>query len=155
MYDALTVARYVINYSNCQDYVISNLKLQKILYFIQAYFLIIRDKACFSDAIEAWDFGPVVPSVYQEFKQYGAGNIPAIRQYTEGYGYNAESKLFDSKIISRDDKNSVECVVEKFKDYSATDLVKLTHAQDPWKDAYRPYENNIISLESIRNYFNE
>ena len=78
MYDAIDVSRYVINYSNQHEYGISNLKLQKILYFIQAYFLMstLNHTACFQDVIEAWDFGPVVPSVYHEFKQYGAGDIP-------------------------------------------------------------------------------
>ena len=76
MYDAVSIARFVINYSNKQEYGISNLKLQKIMYFIQAYFLITQDKPCFSDDIEAWDFGPVVPAAYHEFKQFGSGNIP-------------------------------------------------------------------------------
>lgn len=84
MYDAVSIARFVINYSNKQEYGISNLKLQKIMYFIQAYFLITQDKPCFSDDIEAWDFGPVVPAAYHEFKQFGSGNIPYIDSYFEG-----------------------------------------------------------------------
>lgn len=54
-YNVLDVCRYVINYSNDKDYGISNLKLQKILYFIQAYFLISANKKCFEEKIEAWD----------------------------------------------------------------------------------------------------
>ena len=58
MYDVQDVAEYVITYSEVKDYGISNLKLQKSLYLIQAYFLIQTEKPCFSEEIEAWDFGP-------------------------------------------------------------------------------------------------
>lgn len=51
MYGVLDVCRYIINYSNRKDYGVSNLKLQKLLYFIQAYFLInsSENKPCFSE----------------------------------------------------------------------------------------------------------
>ena len=68
MYSAVDVARYIIWYCKRQGYSISNLKLQKILYFVQAEFLVNTGKPCFSEEIEAWDFGPVVPEVYHEFK---------------------------------------------------------------------------------------
>lgn len=52
-YKVLDVCRYVIDYSNEKEYGISNLKLQKILYFIQAYFLIKQpSRCCFDDRIE-------------------------------------------------------------------------------------------------------
>ena len=63
-YNVLDISRYIINYSNVKDYGISNLKLQKILYFVQAYFLIETGSPCFKEKIEAWDFGPVVPKAY-------------------------------------------------------------------------------------------
>ena len=83
MYNVLDVCRYVINYSNDKDYGISNLKLQKVLYFIQAYFLISTPEQCFRERIEAWDFGPVVPEAYREYKQFGSSNIPNVSYYVE------------------------------------------------------------------------
>lgn len=80
-YDALDITRYVIKYSNDQDYGVSNLKLQKILYFIQAYFLIQTNHPCFKESIEAWDFGPVVPDVYKQYKAYGGTDIPTMESY--------------------------------------------------------------------------
>ena len=66
MYNALSVAHYIIDFYNRNNRGISNLKLQKVLYFVQAEFLVgtFDHRPCFSDPIEAWDFGPVVPSVY-------------------------------------------------------------------------------------------
>lgn len=55
MYNVLEICSYIINYSNEKEYDISNLKLQKLLYFIQIYFLINNDEPCFEEKIEAWD----------------------------------------------------------------------------------------------------
>ena len=49
----------------------------------------------------------------------------------------------------------ISAVVDKFANYSATDLVTLTHRQAPWVDAYVPHMNNEITIEAIRKYFNE
>ena len=61
MYRASDIARYIIERCKETNRTISNLKLQKILYFVQAEFLVSTNHACFSDPIEAWDFGPVGP----------------------------------------------------------------------------------------------
>lgn len=157
MNHVLDVARYIINYSNERNYGISNLKLQKLLYFVQAFFLVCTNgqQICFNERIEAWDFGPVVPDVYHEFKRYGSGDIPPIETYLE-ISSNYSSFYwtpFDENIISRDDRRIIADVVDNFKDYSATALVTLTHNQDPWIQAYHPGENNEITVESMRGYF--
>ena len=77
-YNVLGVCRHIVNYSNKKNYNISNLKLQKLLYFVQAYFLAKKNRPCFNEEIQAWAFGPVVPEAYQEFKQYGGCNIPEV-----------------------------------------------------------------------------
>lgn len=157
-YNVLDVCRHVINYSNEHDYGISNLKLQKVLYFIQAYFLIKKKNhtPCFHEKIEAWDFGPVVPEAYHEYKQYGSGDIPMIESYimfNEDNVWNSKRIGFDDTIISGEDKKLIDKVVDKFSDYTATDLVSLTHRQSPWIDAYAPYQNNEITINAIREYF--
>lgn len=145
-YKVLDVCKYVIDYSNKKEYGISNLKLQKILYFIQAYFLIkTPSRCCFDDRIEAWDFGPVVPKAYRKYKQFGSSDIPTIMDFEKS----------DSKgCITCDDKNLIKTVIDKFADYSATDLVGLTHNQSPWIDAYIPHMNREITPEAIKEYFN-
>lgn len=159
VYKVLDVCRHVINYSNEHDYGISNLKLQKILYFIQAYFL--RNKKdnspCFGEKIEAWDFGPVVPEAYHEYKQYGSGDIPTIESYImfdDNDIWNSKRVEFEDTIIADEDKVLIDKVIDKFADYSATDLVSLTHRQSPWIDAYAPYQNNEITINAIKEYFN-
>lgn len=158
MYNVLDVSRYIINYSNEQDYSISNLRLQKLLYFVQAYFLMMTGKPCFEEKIEAWEFGPVVPKAYYEFKEYGSGEIPKIETYLVIDGkkkLHISRKEFNEECIDELHRRYIEEVVDKFADYSASDLVNLTHNQDPWQDAYRPYQNNEITVEDIRRYFDE
>ena len=145
-YKVLDVCKYVIDYSNEKEYGISNLKLQKILYFIQAYFLIKQpSRCCFEDKIEAWDFGPVVPKAYRKYKQFGSSDIPTIIDF---------EKSDSNDCITGDDKNLIKTVIDKFADYSATDLVGLTHKQSPWIDAYIPHMNREITPEAIKEYFN-
>lgn len=158
-YKVLDVCRHVINYSNEHDYGISNLKLQKVLYFIQAYFVTKKKDhtRCFDEKIEAWDFGPVVPEAYHEYKQYGSGDIPTIESFImfdKDDIWNSKRVEFEDTAISDNDKSLIDKVVDKFADYSATDLVSLTHRQSPWIDAYAPYQNNEITIDAIREYFN-
>ena len=103
------------------------------------------------------DFGPVVPEAYHEYKQYGSGDIPTIESYIifdENDIWNAKRVEFEDTTITDEDKALIKKVVDKFADYSATDLVSLTHRQSPWIDAYVPYQNNEITINAIREYFN-
>ena len=158
-YDVLEVCRHVINYSNEKEYGISNLKLQKVLYFIQAYFLIDKTKNApsFDDKIEAWNFGPVVPAPYHEYTQSGSAHIPPplsnILFDTDNI-WDTERVKFNDDVITDEDKKRINKVVDKFSGYSATDLVAITHRQSPWMDAYAPYRNNEITLDAIKEYFN-
>lgn len=144
MYKAQEIAQYVIWFCDKQNYAISNLKLQKILYFIQAEFLIETKKPCFEDQIEAWDFGPVVPSVYFEYRVYGGSNIPCT------------ITLRMMRAFSKKVRELIDGIVAECAKYSASTLVDITHSQSPWIDAYnRPGINNPITNESIINYFKQ
>lgn len=134
------VARYVVYYYNYNGWAISNLKLQKILYFLQADFLVNEGEPCFDEEIEAWDYGPVVPEIYHAYKFYGGNSIPC---YEEGFGGYIFRK-------PRVDKMLIKC-----KPYSASQLVQATHAQKPWIDAFHKGCGTVISKGSIRDYFLE
>lgn len=142
MYDVQDVAEYVITYSEDKDYGTSNLKLQKILYLIQAYFLMQTKKPCFSEEIEAWDFGPVIPEVYRRYKQFGSTDIQirclSIEETQKGFG--------------KEDRKRINAVIDKFADFSAADLTILTQNQMPWIEAFGSGKK-IIQYESILEYF--
>lgn len=123
-------------------------------YFIlfRAFFLALLDRPCFSDEIEAWDFGPVVPVVYRNFKEFSSNSIPKVTTV-----YDCEKETFIEYIDSIDelDKRLINAITDNMSKYSATRLVEITHNQAPWKKVYKPYMNNIISTDSIKECFEE
>lgn len=152
-YAALDIACHVINYSHDIKYPVSNLKLQKLLYFIQGFSLAAANTPIFSEEIEAWGFGPVVPSVYHTFKKFGSNNIPKVKSYYHEY---AESFVdYNDNKIADYDKEFIDSIVNMLKKYSATDLVEITHVKgSPWDQVYSPNKKNIkISNGIIKEYF--
>lgn len=111
MYNALDIAKYVINYCNEKQKPISNLKLQKILYFLWIDYFKATQQYLFSNEIYAWKFGPVVPDVYYEFCAYGG--IPILRDF------NIE--------ISDSVKRIINQTIEKYIMLTPYQLVEKTH----------------------------
>lgn len=157
MYDVLDVSRYIITYCNDKGYPISNLKLQKLLYFVQAYFLVKLDKPCFKEDIVAWASGPVVIEAYKEFKEYGSNNIPQVKNYFSNNISNNLSQYQNlipyQSNMEENDKIVIGNILNSYAGYSASRLVEITHHQSPWKDAYIPNSSNIISKQSIIDFF--
>lgn len=158
MNKTLDVARYVINHSFYKHNGISNLKLQKVLYFIQVYFLVKTEKPCFDGIIEAWDFGPVVPEAYKKWEEFGSTIIYPIELYIE-YNHDniwlSEKIRFDETIINETDRKMINDIVDKFANYTSTDLVSMTHKQTPWKDAYKASQTTKITHDALLKYFKE
>lgn len=155
MYKAIDVARHIVNYINCKDETVSNLKLQKLLYFVQGFYLALIDQPCFEDEIEAWDFGPVVPNVYREFKKYGSNSIPTIKRiYIPDRKYSKIQEYVDE--IDGQDKAIIDRIIDSMSKYSTTSLVEITHKQSPWKNAYNPFQKHIrITNDKIKECFKE
>ncbi len=154
-YSAVDVSRHIVNYINGKGKNISNLKLQKLLYFVQGFYWLLKSKNCFEDDMEAWDFGPVVRDVYLEFKEYGSNSIPPIREIiTSGDGLlSISSEAYTDNVISEEDKLVIDKIVDIFIDISASSLVKITHDQAPWQKYYRTGEKKVIPKQEIRNFF--
>lgn len=148
MYNALSVAHYIIGYCNERGRGISNLKLQKLLYFVQAEFLVSSpgNTPCFKDRIEAWDFGPVVPNVYHQYKLFGSSIIPA--RMNDALAAYYEDIAFEDQLL-------IDAIVDDVSKYTASQLVQITHNQAPWKNAYRRGLNNEITNKAILDYFRE
>ena len=136
---ALDVAQYIINETLNKGYPVSNLKLQKMLYFVQGVMLVNYGRPAFEDRIEAWQYGPVVPEVYFAYSSYGA--TPILLQY-------------DKINLDAEEKNAANIVINSFLKTPAFALVNETHkVNSPWYDAYHSSGDNIISNESIVQYF--
>lgn len=110
-YDALQIARYIITKCSLAEKPVSNLKLQKMLYFLWVDFYKETGRKLFLDDICAWQLGPVVPEVYYAYCSY-AGR-PIYTQYV-------------SEIIDNDEK-ILDNLLDKYIDVSANELVSKTH----------------------------
>lgn len=133
---------------------ISVLKLVKLCYIAQGFSLAVLDRPIFNDdRIEAWRYGPVVPSIYHEFKHFGRKNITTKSQFvtfTEDFNFIEETPV----LTDENDKKIVQIVWNMYGGLSANRLVDLTHKSGtPWDLTYRPNLNNIIPNDLIKEYY--
>jgi len=116
---------------------ISNMKLQKLVYYAQGVSLALHNRPLFPEAIEAWTYGPVVPELFYAYKKYGNGAIPPPRD-------------MDFSIYDPQTRELLDEVYAVFGQFSAWMLSHKTHEEPPWKNT--PIGNEI-SFESLRDYF--
>ncbi len=126
---------------------ITHLKLQKLVYYCQAWHLVLLDRPLFDEDIQAWIYGPVVPSLYKRFKDKGCQAIP-----------HEDIKTEPVKIIPKESRDVMDQVLNVFMGMTATQLSKLTHDEDPWKNVYDPDDfghRGIITKESMKDYYTQ
>ena len=116
-YTAQEVAHYVITKCVNDGYPISNLQLQKILYFLQVASIRAGRGVAFEDEMEAWQYGPVIPAVYYEFGRYGA--MPIIATYSDMCISGPDRELFDPVIVSCYKKTAWQLVEESHREGGA------------------------------------
>lgn len=104
----------------------TNLKLQKLLYYAQAWSLAINGKPLFSEKFQAWMHGPVQPETYQKYKKYGWHSID---------DEIAESLDDVKRQFNKNELNVLEQVKEIYMPIDAYGLEKLTHQEEPWQKA--------------------
>lgn len=122
--------------------VISNLKMQKMLYYAQGNFLSITKKPLFKESIEAWKHGPVVKKIYDRFKKYGKLAI----DFKELDGFKHE--IYDKIHL-----DILPFIFNKYNAYSAWELRNKTHNETPWLVSYDPFITKEIPVEIIKDFF--
>lgn len=132
-YTAMQIAEYTINKCTRDGKYISNLSLQKILYYIQIHFLKKDKNPIFTDDIEAWQFGPVVPKVY--YRYCGFGSSPILLSYPD-------------LILDNEVKNDLNEIIEEKREINPWKLVDDTHKENgPWETVYEKGCHNVIPLD--------
>ena len=122
--DARTVANYMVYIMSDAFDDLTNMKINKLLYMAQGHYLAKYGKPLFDDRIEAWDHGPVVPSVYYSYKRLGDRSIKE---------YNPD--IVDQ--ITPEAEEILYGVARKYGGYTASYLRKMTHAVGtPWDQVY-------------------
>lgn len=142
-----TVAQYLIKYLGD----VTPMALQKLLYYVQAFFAVLNDQVCiFDDVCEAWTYGPVYPEVYRRYREYGCASI----------------ELSDMRYLQPDLRLSpreleiITAVANSFGGLSGGKLSDITHHETPWLKARGNLPDNARSCNpidrvEIRAYFDQ
>jgi len=147
---AQVVADYFIALSNDTQNLVSNLKLQKLVYYVEAWYLAVYGEPLFKEDFEAWVHGPVVRALYEKYK--GFSWKPIVQNTKE----NDSEKIFNQ--LPKEVQVILQDVVEEYFGLTAFELERLTHAEDPWKSAReglgnQENSNTVISKDSMQEFY--
>ncbi|MFZ6843564.1 Panacea domain-containing protein [Undibacterium sp. RuTC16W] len=153
-YDARAIANYFLDLAKQKGVPLTPMKLQKLIYFAHGWRLGLNNEALIVDPIQAWQYGPVISSVYQEFKHFGSGAITS----------NASSFDFDKlefvtpevKLEDKETRALLNRIWDVYGKYSAMKLSNLSHIPNgPWDKARKKssVQNVVIDDELIGEYF--
>lgn len=117
---------------------LTNLKLQKLLYYQQGFHLAFFGTPLFAEDVEAWMYGPVVPAVYDEYSAYGSSALPEVKVPVS---------------LSEDEEELFNEVYDAYREFSAIGLMNRTHSERPWLDAVPHDRGTVITQESMMSYF--
>lgn len=133
---------------------ITNKKLQKILYYIQAWHLVYFESQLFDETPEAWVHGPVYPTVYTIYKKHKA--LPIV--IDEETSKEKANVLLDSFCLSEAQKQFLQSAIIFYSKRSALELEISTHRELPWRDAREGLEDydlskKPISIDTMKSYY--
>lgn len=135
---ARDVARYFLALSTEDGDLITNLKMQKLIYYAYAHTLARHGQRLFGERIEAWPNGPVVPPLYGELKHYKAGPIGEQFLGYDPFGDEADQALYELEFAALAEKfpddirETLDMVYNTYMPMSAFELVNSTHNELPW-----------------------
>ena len=162
--DIKDMARYLGLSMLSKGLSVSPLKLQKMLYYTQSWYMVFfgRENTLFEDNPQAWVNGPVYPAIYYEYKDKTddmCGHLHA-----KDFGCTDETlaeeaaKLAMKMGLTKDEMECIDSIVMLYGSKSQNQLIFMTHAESPWADQRKglspfDYSQNQISLDSMYEYY--
>ena len=146
-YSVLDVANHLIKLSDEVGEPLTNMKLQKLLYYSYAWYLVEKESLSklFPEKIVAWQYGPVVVEAYNIYKKYCADIIT-----------KAAGKSEKHDLLERDVRELIKEVFLAYADKTAIQLMHLTHAETPWLKTYDANDlEKVIPDELIYQFYLE
>ena len=142
MLTCFDVANYFLSLANEENGdLISNLKIQKLVYYAQGFSLAIHNKPLFKEDIQAWPHGPVIPKLYDKYKSYGSGALPTTN-------LNIDFSKYSSNTIELLDE-----IYDMYGQFSAWKLRNMTHEEMPWLSTFENGKSNKITHKKLTEYF--
>ncbi|RTL55325.1 MAG: DUF4065 domain-containing protein [Bradyrhizobiaceae bacterium] len=138
--DARAIANLILLDAWERRFVVTNLKLQKLLFLCHAFLLVEKNKDLVRGDFVAWKFGPVHQDVYDAFKKFGSR---AINELAVKFNPITEQKTPISPVEDQDVHDVVNKVVAFYGSWSPSELVTLTHAEEgPWDVVVKAADEN-------------
>ena len=152
-YNAKAIANFFLKKDK-----LTQMKLHKLLYYANGWHLGFKGKPLFAEKIEAWDYGPVVPSIYREFRDFGARPIDQLALDLIPLGgprFRARPPVIDPS--DKEVRRLLKRVWKVYGQRTATQLSRMTHAEGtPWSETrakHRGAINAVIRNKKIKAYF--
>ena len=142
MYDVRDVANVILEFADERRLELTNLALQKLLYFVHGWFYSIYEQPLIKNKFEAWQHGPVQRVVYDQFKSFKSGGIKGVRAtYLDPA---TGDPVYREPIISVEHASVIYEVLEKYRRYTAGQLVDESHVEDgPWEYVWKQAEEAV------------
>ena len=144
-YDTKAVANYFIDYAEQNGESLTPMKLQKLIYFAHGWHLALTDgEKLINEMVEAWDYGPVIPSLYNEFREFGRYPITRKAKHSSFRG----TKLISEEPYLPDEANFAKELLKKIWDvyggYNGVQLSNVAHENgSPWYQITQQFPNGI------------
>lgn len=152
MFSAKSIANYFLDLAAMTGDPISPMKLQKLVYYAHGWYSGYTGRPLINEPIEAWQYGPVIPSLYHEFKRFGSGKIEA-----KAFEYDARGVREALPPSDPDIRTFLQNVFKSYGQYSGIRLSEMTHASGtPWDMTWnecKGMHNVDIPFERIASYF--
>ncbi len=152
------VANYFIDAANKAGTPLTTMKLVKLLYIAYGWVIATKNISLFKEDIEAWRYGPVVPSIYHEFKHFGSS--PIKDTYSQEYDPFIDEKARTPRVSEKETPEIAEIlniVWDVYGSKSASTLMRMTHKKDtPWDKVYNQQKETyggVIPPQSIKDYY--
>lgn len=141
--DSIELSKYIICKMNEKGKKINHLKLQKLLYYIQAWHLVYTEEPLIEEDFEAWLHGPVNRNVWNYYKKFSImlDELPCEKNININ--------------LTEEQEQIIDDVLDEYGTKSGYYLECLTHVEDPWKDARTKGENTIICKEKMEEYYSK
>jgi uncharacterized phage-associated protein len=141
MLSVIDVANFFIYLAlECGDEQVTNMRLNKLLWYAQGHALATLGKPLFSEEFEAWQYGPVLPSIYHRYKVCGNDKIEYI-----------DESFNPNEFASNEEINLMLAVANEYDQYSTPKLVDLSHATgSPWSQTQQGMK---IPISDIKKWF--
>lgn len=159
IYEAEVVAADIIKQSNKVGIPITNVRLSRLLYLVQAYALVTLDRPAFEEDFEAWNYGPIIPGVFAKYSFCGTYKIDdsVVKRFV--VNWNAANLMDMARYVEYEPIDDelraiVKEVIKKTKDYTDFNLIQMSLKSDPWKNVFDSKNiHKIVTKESIKRYF--